>query len=209
MNNAELNKLGYGLLFSILNEKQKRLLVARDILCFNMNVSEASRKSGLSRMTIYKGIKEIQNQENLDNERIRNEGAGRKRKELENPNIKYKINALIEPNKSGSPESLLQWTCKSTRNIADFLKKEGIDISHNKVSELLHEMGYSLRGNLKEKEGKSNHQDRDKQFKYINSKANLFKKEGNPIISVDAKKKERIGEYKNNGKEWVKKNKNI
>lgn len=203
MENKELDNIGYDILFTILNEKQKRILVARDVICFNMSISDASRKSGLSRMTIYEGIKEIKNGKILESKRIREQGGGRKKLELDNPEIKNKINSLIEPTESGSPESLLRWTCKSTRNIAEFLNKSGLDISHNKVGELLHEMGYSLRGNLKDKEGKSSHQDRDKQFKYINNKANLFRKEGNPIISVDTKKKELIGEFKNNGKEWV------
>jgi len=108
---------------------------------------------------------------------------------------------IIEPDTRGDPMSPLKWTCKSTRKLSLALSAKGFKVSHNKVKELLHELGYSLKSNKKTLEG-SSHQDRDKQFNYIDKQAKGFQEDGCPVISVDTKKKELIGEYKNNGREW-------
>ena len=118
-----------------------------------------------------------------------------------NPDIKNIIEEIIEPGTRGDPESPLRWTCKSVRNIADSLKKEGYDVSHQTVASILHSLEYSLQGNKKTKEGED-HPDRDKQFKYINKIVKKFLRENSPVISVDTKKKELVGSYKNAGKEW-------
>ena len=120
------------------------------------------------------------------------------------PDIKQRIEDLIEPDVIGDPESPLRWTTKSVRNISDFLLKEGCEVSHQTVASILYELEFSLQGNRKTQEGK-NHPDRDAQFKHINKIVKQFLKMKLPVISVDTKKKELVGNYKNPGKEWEKK----
>jgi len=120
------------------------------------------------------------------------------------PEIKIKLKELVESTTRGDPESPLTWTCKSLRNLSSELKSKGHNVSHMIVRALLIEMGYSLQANRKTHEG-SNHPDRDRQFEHINQQVQKFQKENQPVISVDTKKKELVGNFKNNGQEWMEK----
>ncbi|GFO97345.1 transposase [groundwater metagenome] len=137
---------------------------------------------------------------------IREPGGGRKKEIDKNPKIKDDLSKLIDPVTRGHPESPLLWTCKSLRKLASELKLKGHKVSHRIVGNLLHEMGYSLQANQKNLEG-SSHPDRNAQFEYINQQVINFQKEKQPVISVDTKKKEKIGNFKNNGQEWLPKGK--
>ena len=132
---------------------------------------------------------------------IRQKGGGRKKTSLKDPALLADLEKLLEPVTRGDPESPLRWTCKSVRNLAAELQVRGHRVSHVLVAELLHQQKYSLQANRKTKEG-SAHPDRNAQFEHINARARAFLKTGQPAISVDAKKKEQIGEYKNGGREW-------
>ncbi len=128
-------------------------------------------------------------------------GAGRKKLTDQEPNLLVDLESLVEPTTLGDPESPLRWTCKSTRKLAEALQTKGYKIGRQKVAHLLYDIGYSLQGNRKTKEGGTN-PDRDAQFNHIYNKVNNFQKRSQPVISVDTKKKESVGEYKNAGKEW-------
>lgn len=153
--------------------------------------------------TIRRGMDDIEKGSGTS-DRIRHKGGGRKKISDNYFEIIRLIEEIIEPDTRGDPESPLRWTCKSVRNIADFLKSEGHQISHQTVANILHDLEYSLQGNKKTKEGKE-HPDRDQQFCYINKTVKRFISKRNPVISVDTKKKELIGNYKNVGKELCKK----
>ena len=184
-----------------LNEKQRRLLVGAEALAIGRGgISLLSRITGMSRSTVAKGVREYQNGD-VDAARIRNKGAGRKKLTLQHPQIKHSIEQIIETDSRGDPESPLRWTCKSVRNIADFLAEEGYEVSHMSVARILHEMQYSLQANRKTKEGED-HPDRDQQFRFISKTCKEYLAGSEPVISVDTKKKELIGEYKNAGREW-------
>ncbi len=163
-------------------------------------VTLISRATGLSRTTVVSGIKEIEGI-HTDTERIRQKGGGRKRITENEPGLLEDIEKLVEPVTRGDPESPLRWTCKSTRKLAEELKKQGYKIGDRKVAHLLHELSYSLQANRKTREMTS-HPDRNAQFAYINQLTGLFQSKGQPVISVDAKKRELIGDFKNGGKEW-------
>ena len=132
---------------------------------------------------------------------MRRKGGGRKKASLKDPQLLLDLEKLLEPVTRGDPQSPLRWTCKSVRNLADELQSRGHTVSHMLVAELLHEQKYSLQANRKTKEG-SSHPDRNAQFEYISAKALEFLHSGQPAISVDTKKKERVGDYKNGGREW-------
>jgi len=134
-------------------------------------------------------------------QRIRQAGAGRKPLEEHNPELLKALDALIDPVTRGDPMSPLRWTCKSTRNLAKELTAQGHSVGHTKVAELLSEAGYSLQGNRKVREG-TQHPDRNAQFETINRKVKKFQADGQPVISVDTKKKELVGDFKNVGREW-------
>ena len=134
-------------------------------------------------------------------QRVRREGAGRKRLEDRNPELVVALTELIDPVTRGDPESALRWTTKSTRKLAKELATGGHSVSASKVCQLLHAMGYSLQGTRKTTEG-AQHPDRDAQFKYIARRAKEFHRDGQPVISVDTKKKELIGDFANKGSEW-------
>jgi transposase len=137
---------------------------------------------------------------------IRKKGGGRKRLIEKTPALKTTLESLLESASRGEPESPLQWTCKSTRKLADELKAQGYPVSHTVVSELLHEMDYSLQGNRKTREGES-HPDRNAQFEHINTQVKAFQAKKQPVISVDTKKKEIVGNFKNSGREYCPKGK--
>ena len=155
--------------------------------------------TGMSSATINKGLKELANQSGIDKTRIRKSGGGRK--SLKDTNVVSALDKLVEPTSRGNPESPLRWTSKSVRNLESELLSQGYKISFRSVSGLLKSLGYSLQANKKMDEGKS-HQDRDGQFKHINEAVSKAIELGHPVISVDAKKKENIGNFKNNGKEY-------
>ena len=161
------------------------------------------RATGLSRMTINRGIRELVEESTLDSQGlgVRVAGGGRKPLITHCPEVILELRKLVEDTTCGDPESPLLWTCKSTRKLAEELTAAGYRIGRQKVSELLAEAGYSLQGNRKTKEGGS-HPDRDHQFRYLNSRVRQFQRWKQPVISVDTKKKELIGEYSNKGREW-------
>jgi transposase len=164
--------------------------------------SAVTKATGISRTTIRSGIAELhQSTPDPPPGRIRQPGAGRPRLAERNPRLLDDLHALLEPATRGDPEAPLLWTSKSTRHLAAELVKLGHQVSHDTVGRLLEDLGYSLQANRKTLEGKD-HPDRDAQFEYINQQVHAFRTAGQPVISVDAKKKELIGNYRNSGREW-------
>jgi hypothetical protein len=164
-------------------------------------ISIVSRACGLSRKSISKGIKEIQAGKALGPGRIRRPGAGRKKITEHDPRLVDALERLIDPDTRGDPETPLRWTCKSTRILAAHLTRQRHPVSHMKVAQLLHAEGYSLQGNRKTEEG-DDHPDRDAQFRHINAQVKRTLVKGAPVISVDTKKKELVGNYANGGRKW-------
>lgn len=168
-------------------------------------ISKVEELTGMSHSTISKGIEELKTSEKLEPlERLRASGGGRKKVEEKDPGIIRDLEKIMDENTSGDPMSLLKWTNKSTYKIADELKKLQHKIDPDTVGRLLKENNYSLQANRKNIEG-SSVPERDAQFRYLNEQAKDFIKNGNPVISVDTKKKERVGEFKNPGRTWTKK----
>ena len=165
-------------------------------------VSLVSRACGLSRVTITKGVREL-DEPGLPEGRTRRPGGGRKKLEAQDPKLKRVLESLVEPLARGDPESPLRWTCKSTRTLAGELARRKHPASHEKVAQLLRELDYSLQGNRKTEEGED-HPDRDAQFRHINRQVKLALADGHPVISVDTKKKELVGNYENKGRQWRK-----
>jgi transposase len=164
--------------------------------------SAVTKATGISRSTIRSGIAELhQSTPEPPPGRIRQPGAGRPRLTERNPRLLDDLHALLEPATRGDPETPLLWTSKSTRHLADELVARGHQVSHDTVGRLLEEIGYSLQANRKTLEGKD-HPDRDAQFEYINQQVHASRRAGQPVISVDAKKKELIGDFRNPGREW-------
>jgi transposase len=197
---------------SILNERQKRLYLAMEAEDLGHGgVLLLSKASNVSRKTIIKGKKELRDLSQKDTaelsedimlvDRIRKEGGGRKKVKESNPALMNVLELMLEPVTRGHPESVLKWTCLSTRTLAAALKKKGHIVSHTKVGELLKEAGFSLQSNSKRIEG-NDHPDRNEQFMYINNKTEKYIANSYPAISVDTKKKELIGNFKNGGKEY-------
>ena len=189
----------YNLLKPFLNEKSKRLYAAAEAISLG-NISLVSRAMDISEETIQKGCNELESGESLSDDKIRVPGGGRKKVVEKDPTVVSDLETLIEPTSRGDPESPLRWTSKSTRKLSEELKKMGHKVSHSRVADMLRMLGYSLQANKKTIEGTS-HPDRDQQFNYIYEKCKAFQEEGQPAISVDAKKKESVGNFKNNGKE--------
>jgi hypothetical protein len=186
-----------------LNERARRMVAASEALGFGYGgISRVSRACGLSRVTITKGIQELQT-EPLAIGRIRRPGAGRPRLTARDPTLPQALEALVEPLTRGDPESPLRWTCKSTRTLAQELSAQDHPISHEKVAQLLRSMDYSLQGNRKTQEGQD-HPDRDAQFQYLNEQVRRALVAHRPVISVDTKKKELLGNYENQGRTWHK-----
>ena len=146
-------------------------------------------------------MQELQEGGGASEGRIRRKGGGRKKTVVKDPRLREDLERLVEPVTRGDPESPLRWTCKSVRKLAAELRHQGHQVSHQLVSELLHERGYSLQVNRKTREG-GDHPDRDAPFEHVNTQAQAFLAAGEPAISVDAKKKELVGEFKNGGREW-------
>ena len=187
-----------------LDERARRMMAANEAMHLGYGgISQVSRACGLSRVTITKGIGEMKT-EPVATGRTRRPGGGRHNILKNNPDLPRALEALVEPLTRGDPESPLRWTCKSTRTLATELRDQNHLVCHEKVAQILRSMDYSLQGNRKTKEGKD-HPDRDAQFKYINEQVRLALKARRPVISVDTKKKELIGNYENKGRQWLKK----
>jgi len=165
-------------------------------------VSLVHRACGLSRKAIAKGIREIEKGAAVAAGRIRRPGAGRKRITVSDPRLLETLEAMIEHQTLGDPESPLRWTCQSTRTIAKALARQGHAVSHSKVAQLLHGLDYSLQSNRKTEEGQD-HPDRDAQFRHIAVAVKRCLAQRSPVISVDTKKKELIGNYANAGQQWL------
>jgi len=192
-----------------LNERALRIWAACEALSLPRGgVSRLSKITGISRTTIYQGIDEIKKKKTKkfieQIKRIRMAGGGRKSVLDHDQTLLNDLEYLIDSTSRGDPMNPLQWTCKSTYNLSEELNKMGHKISQRTVYNLLHEMHYSMQSDRKTKEG-TNNPDRDAQFDYISKKVLDFQIKNQPVISVDSKKKEAIGEFKNNGKEWRKK----
>jgi len=203
----ELIAKRFTLLAPLLDERQLRLYIAAEALALGRGgVSLASEASGISRPTITAGCKELlgldvtKGAPSGGRGRVRKLGGGRKRTVDLDETLQNDLESLIEPVTRGDPESPLRWTAKSVRKLADELKEMGHKTSHRMVAELLHELGYSLQANRKTLEG-SAHPDRNAQFEYIHNKVHEFQSCGQPVISVDTKKKELVGDFKNGGRE--------
>jgi hypothetical protein len=162
-------------------------------------ITRVARASGISRATIHQAFHE---KDVPDSERVRRPGGGRKKAKDIDPDLIVALETLISPDTRGDPMSALRWTCKSTRQLATALKQMGHIVSEHVVRDLLHELGYSLQANSKTFEGKQ-HPDRDGQFHYLNDHVLGFLEHKYPVVSVDAKKKEIIGLFKNSGQEWL------
>lgn len=195
-------KLKYKKIFPILSERQRRIVAASDAeFLGHGGVVAVSKASGMSRSTITIGMKELQSDVIVENESVRKEGGGRKTLFANDVTLAKDIDWIVSPVTRGDPESPLVWCSKSLRKIAIELQAKGHTISHNALGMLLKEQGYSLQANRKTHEG-GKHPDRDEQFEFINNQVKNYAKKAQPVISVDCKKKELIGNFKNNGREW-------
>jgi len=192
----------YRLLSPAMDERMRRLWAGAEcsVLGFG-GITALSKATGLSRNTIARGIRELKTIEHLDFSHVRHGGGGRKKAVDHAPEIEKELLKLVESTTGGGPESPLLWTCKSLRKLALELKERGYKISHRVVGEILKDLGYSLQGNKKTLAG-SDHPDRDAQFRHINKQVIQFQKDDQPVISVDTKKQERVGRFKNAGREW-------
>jgi len=190
-------------MWPLLDERTRRLMAANEALAVGRGgIARVSRACGLSRKAIAKGIQEIAAGTAPPPGRVRRPGAGRKRITERDPRLAGALELLIDPDTRGDPETPLRWTCKSTRTLAAQLTQQNHAISHMKVAQLLHAQGYSLQGNRKTEEG-ADHPDRDAQFRHINREVKRFLRRGAPVISVDTKKKELVGNYANGGQQWL------
>lgn len=193
----------YSELSPTLDERRRRLWAASEARSLGRGgIAIVQKATNLAANTIRSGIRELEQKDHLSSKTsVRRSGGGRKPIIETNPYLKDALDALVEPTTRGDPQSPLRWTCKSLRKLASELAFQGHPVCIAKVRDLLLEMNYSLQANQKTNEG-SSHPDRDAQFKYINEQASLFMEREQPVISVDAKKKEQIGEFKNAGQEW-------
>ncbi len=166
-------------------------------------VSCVAKATGLSRTTIAVGIQELRSQtdQTTPSVRLRRPGGGRKSLDHDDPTLWAALDHLVEPATRGDPETPLRWTCKSTRRLAEELTRQGHPISASTVACMLRDLGYSLQANRKTREGES-HPDRNAQFEYISQQVRRLQKRGQPVVSVDTKKKELIGDFKNPGQAW-------
>ena len=200
--NVRLLRQKFAAVWPMLDERARRLMAASEALVVPYGgVSLVHRACGLSRRAIAKGIREIRSGARLEAGRIRRPGAGRKPITVHDPHLLVALDRLIEPDTRGDPESPLRWVCKSTRALAAELGRQRHPISHVKVAQLLHDQHYSLQSPRKTEEG-TDHPDRDAQFRHINTSVKRALAAGLPVLSVDTKKKELIGNYANAGQQW-------
>ena len=191
----------FGSLFPCLDERQRRLLAAAEARSLGYGgISRVSRACGLSRVTIQGALQELDSP-SPHPDRARRPGGGRKKLRDSSPQLLKVLEELIAPETRGDPMSPLRWTCKSTRQLSEALEERGLTASYHAVGRMLHHLGYSLQATAKTLEGKQ-HPDRDAQFRYISTTCAAYIAEGQPVISVDTKKKELVGQYANRGREW-------
>jgi hypothetical protein len=191
----------------LMTERMRRHWAACEAMTLQRGgVTLVAQATGLSRTTIWAGLRELRRPEDLPNDdlppaRRRQAGAGRPFLEGADPTLVKDLEALVEPTTRGDPQSPLRWTCKSTRNLAEELNRQGHRVSYRTVAALLHDLDYSLQANRKTREGAS-HPDRNAQFEYINQQVRAFQRAAQPVVSVDSKKRELVGDFKNAGQEW-------
>jgi hypothetical protein len=191
----------------VLNERARRLWAAAEARSLGRGgISAVAAATGIARDTVRLGLREL-GEPTTEGEaepiplRVRHPGAGRKPLTSTDASLLGDLQSLVESTTRGDPRSPLRWTCKSTRRLAEELRERGHQVGRTTVHELLERLGYSLQSNRKTREGES-HPDRDAQFEYINRQAKLFQRLGQPVVSVDTKKKELVGDFKNGGREW-------
>jgi Rhodopirellula transposase DDE domain len=193
-----------------LNEYQARLFVAEKALQLGRGgISHLAHLTGMSRVTITQGLSELRTGRKLRtvaDGRVRQPGGGRKKVEQADPELPRRLRTIVEETTAGDPMSPLRWTSKATRTIAEELTQSGHPISSVTVGRCLEEMGYTLQANVKTREGPQ-HPNRDAQFRYLNRQVKAFRRVGDPVISVDTKKKELVGAFKNGGRRWLPKGK--
>ena len=184
-----------------LNERERRLVLGAEARALGHGgVSVVARAAGVSRPTVTKALRELE-EPGARPGRVRRFGGGRRRLTDRDPGLVQALEALVDPATRGDPESPLRWTSKSTRQLADALTAAGHPVSYHTVGELLRRRGYSLQANAKTREGRQ-HPDRDAQFRYLSAQVRAHLDGGDPVVSVDTKKKELVGSYKNAGREW-------
>jgi len=192
----------YRALRSVLTERSRRVWAASEALALGHGgIGLVEQATGIARVTISRGLRELAAGAPLDPARTRRPGGGRKRRTDEDPTLREALERLVEPTTSGDPMAPLRWTSKSVRHLAAELAAQGHQASYRLVATLLQEAGYSLQANRKTREGPS-HPDRDAQFHYLNTQVQRFQQQHRPAVSVDTKKKELVGEFKNAGREW-------
>ena len=192
----------YEELSSVLDERGRRRFAATEARVYGYGgVSVVSRITGMARSTIGRGVQEIEEKEGVEAGRVRKPGGGRKTKRAQNSALLPALERLVEPATRGDPMRALRWTSKSLRHLSQALQGQGHTVCPHVIADCLRELGYSLQANRKTREG-SGHMDRDAQFQYINEQAKSFLAADEPVISVDTKKKELVGNFKNNGREW-------
>ena len=185
-----------------LTERSRRLWAATEAVALGHGgIALVARATGIARSTISRGIQELKSGESLNPDRARRPGGGRKRTIEKDIALLVDLEALLDPTTAGLPDAPLRWTSKSTRKLAAELQAMGHTVSHRLVAELLRDLGYTLQAHRKTREG-TPHPDRDAQFQYLNEQVLRCQKQGSPVISVDTKKKELVGDFKNPGRDW-------
>ena len=200
--NVPLWRAKYKALAPTLTERARRIWAATEARAAGRGgIAGVARATGIAYSTIQRGLRELTSPVQLAPDRIRRPGGGRKKTLAKDPTLLRDLEGLVEPTASGDPQSPLRWTSKSVRQLAAALQGMGHTVSRQLVAELLAAAGYSLQANRKTREG-SNHPDRDAQFRYINQHVRRFQRAAQPVISVDTKKKELVGDFKNAGRQW-------
>jgi hypothetical protein len=192
----------YELLSPTMNERSRRLWAGAEARALGRGgIAAVQRATGMAFRTVHRGMRELDAPELLAPDQVRRSGGGRKKATVLTPGLSAVLDSLVEPFTRGDPESPLRWTCKSTRRLAAELRAQGYAISHTLVASLLGEQEYSLQANRKNQEG-TTHPDRNAQFEHIYQRVRVQLEAGQPAISVDTKKKELVGNFKNAGREW-------
>jgi hypothetical protein len=204
---VQIIKTKYTSLEPVLDERARRLWAATEARAIGWGgITHVAEATGLSRITIKTGLSEIDlpvtpADRKVARQRLRRPGGGRKPLVDHDPNLLRDLETLVDPVTRGDPMAPLRWTCKSAAKLATELQARGHAVSERSVNRLLHDLDYSLQSNRKTIEGKG-HPDRDAQFQYINRRVQAFQRQGQPVVSVDAKKKELVGQFRNGGREW-------
>ena len=206
MHNLEMEAIiqtKFAALQGVMDERSRRLWAATEAQVIGRGgPTVVARATGLSRNTVYSGLKELnEGSPKQQSGRVRRRGGGRKALTEKDTALLSDLEALVEPSTRGDPESPLRWTVKSVRHLAAELGAQGHQVQRQKVAYLLAQLGYSLQANRKTREG-ARHPDRNAQFEYINARVQDFQQRGQPVVSVDTKKKELVGDFKNGGQEW-------